>query len=736
MRLKKGLIFLLVIVLTLTFFGCSKKNKNPDKVIAPTPLVVGYDNLNDIYYNPFFFDDVSLDVVKMIHTPLVLFSRGGVKVGREEYTEEYKGSQYTYQAISDLDVSVNESNEAIYTISLKNDLVFSNGEAATIDDLIFSLYVLLDKTYNGKVLINQLDIKGLKNYQLNNPLFESTTDNEVKEELNNPSSESLDAIKAFIYQKLVLKLDEMKEEYLKGSLYQSIFEDPKDAFASLYRRDISYDSTDKTETEVLNDLAEQYEYNYQMLGSIVYKNPDYFDKEIKDVIRLVLARKKSTEAVESISGIKRLDDFSLSIETKTFKTQDIYKFRNIFVVPRKIFETKEYNYSLNNFGVEKENLSIIKTKTVNYGMGPYRFIKEENQTIFFEANPNYYLGEASLKYVQFRKIAKSEIKISLDNSTIDMIASPLLASDIITFREKTNVALKKDFFEGYGYLGINQEKIINENVRYAFMMLFASYRFKAINNTLSLQAELLNDFYDSRSIALNDSNNYVYNFLDELELYNVNTLDTNKEEAALNAFIEILTSEGFTYDDAEKKFTHAGEENSLNYKLYISTSATPPLNRLVAEVKAVLETKGILVELVYSKTEAEYIKDIKDDKADFFIEYISDVNSLDINNRYNSNAIGFEADQLNYFKINDEEIDQLLSSLDLELDSIERDVIFLTLKEKLITASIELPVYQKINYVAVNKSRLTYDESLFENTFYYNWLDNINLLNNTTGEKN
>ena len=526
----------------------------------------------------------------------------------------------------------------------------------------------------------------------------------------------------------------MKDEYLRGSLYQSVYENPKDAFASLYRRDISYDSTDKTETEVLNDLAEQYEHNYKMLGHIFYGSQNYFYKEIKDVIRLVLARKNSTETVENISGISRVDDLTLTIDVKQFNSLDIYKFRNIFLVPRKAFEVTEYNYSLNNFGVEKENLDAIREKGVNYGLGAYKFVKEENQTIFFEASPNYYLGEAKLEFVQFRKLAKAEIKNALESSMIDMISSPLLASEITVFKDKESISLKKNFFEGYGYLGLNQEKITSKNVRYAFLMLFASYRFKAIVNTLSDQAELLNNFYDSRTIAFNNPNGYIYNFKDSIELYNANTLNINKQNIALESFIEILINEGFVYDTDIKKFTLASEGNSLNYKLYISTSATPLLSRLAAEVKAVLETKGILVELVYSKTEAEYIRDIKDNKADFFIEFISNVNTININNKYHSTSIGTEANQSNYFKINTLEIDQLLDSLVLELESNEIKEIFLTLKEELINASTELPVYQKVNYLAINKSRLIYDDSLFENTIYYNWLDNINLLNNQEEE--
>lgn len=735
MKLNKNLIIILITLCVLVLSGCGKKDDNPDKIITPTPLVIGYDNLSS-NYNPFFFDKRSLDVVKMVHTPVVLFSRSGKLVGSSVLEEEYNGNNYTYQSIADLSISLNQSNGAVYTITLKEGIVYSNGDAAVIDDLIFSLYVLLDKTYDGEVLLNELDIVGLKNYQLNNPLFESITDGEVEAELNNLSSASIADIRDFIYEKLYFKMEEMKAEFAEGSLYQSIFEYPKDAFAALYRRDVAYDSSSKTEAEVISDLALQYDYDYQMLGYILYKNPNYFNEEVMDVVRLALAKASSSEVVNNISGIVRINDLSLSIETASFKAQDIYKFMNLFLVPRNAFKVLGYDYQANSFGVERENLDQIKEKTVFYGLGAYKFVKEENNIIYFEANKDYYLGEALLKYVQFRKIITSELKTSLENGTIDMISSPLLASTIIDLKANEDIALKKSFYEGYGYLGINKDNITDDDVRYAFLMLFASYRFKALTNTLGHQAEMLNSFYDCKSIALNNPNEYIYNSKDEVEIYNEDTLMPDKQTSALNAFVEILTTNGYSYNTSLGKFTAASENNKLTYKLYISPYATTSLNRLATEVKAVLDTKGITLELVYSKTEAEFVMDVKDDKADFFIQFISDIKTINVEERYHSAAIGTDANQFNYFKLNNNDIDILIEELMVELDDLERSLIYQSLQDLLLIEAIELPVFQKINYIAINKTRIVYLDSLFENTVYFSWLDNINLFNNLIEEIN
>lgn len=71
--------------------------------------------------------------------------------GIEGETREYNSTDYTYHGPADCVVTENADGTVTYDIKLREDLKFSDGEPVTIDDVIFSMYVFLDPTYDGSV---------------------------------------------------------------------------------------------------------------------------------------------------------------------------------------------------------------------------------------------------------------------------------------------------------------------------------------------------------------------------------------------------------------------------------------------------------------------------------------------------------------------------------------------------------------------------------------------------------
>ena len=85
--------------------------------------------------------------------------------GIEGETREYNGTDYTYYGTSDCVVTENDDGTVTYDIKLRDDLKFSDGEPVTIDDVIFSMYVFLDPTYDGSVTMYSTPIVGLEEYR-------------------------------------------------------------------------------------------------------------------------------------------------------------------------------------------------------------------------------------------------------------------------------------------------------------------------------------------------------------------------------------------------------------------------------------------------------------------------------------------------------------------------------------------------------------------------------------------
>ena len=132
-----------------------------------TPLVVGYSPFNS-KFSPFFSETAyDQDVQALTQLPLLTSDRMGAIVykGIEGETIPYNGTDYTYYGPADLEVTENADGTVFYDFTLRDDLVFSDGEPVTIDDVIFSMYVLCDPTYDGSATLFSQPIEGMEEYR-------------------------------------------------------------------------------------------------------------------------------------------------------------------------------------------------------------------------------------------------------------------------------------------------------------------------------------------------------------------------------------------------------------------------------------------------------------------------------------------------------------------------------------------------------------------------------------------
>ena len=130
-------------------------------------LVVGYDYFSS-KFSPFFGKTIyDVDVGDMTTQYLMGLDREGNPVlnGIEGETRSYNGTDYTYYGISDIEVVQNEDGTVDYNITMRDDIKFSDGTTADIDDVIFGMYVLCDPTYDGSSTLYALPIEGMTEYR-------------------------------------------------------------------------------------------------------------------------------------------------------------------------------------------------------------------------------------------------------------------------------------------------------------------------------------------------------------------------------------------------------------------------------------------------------------------------------------------------------------------------------------------------------------------------------------------
>ena len=131
--------------------GCSKSG---DK-----PLVIMTQELNGLF-NP-FYSTTGTDMDVVGQTQISMFSTdndGNIACGDNEAVVV---KDYMYQHVAD----GTTDGKTVYTFVIKPDIVFSDGEPLTMNDVMFNLYVYLDPAYTGSTTMYSTDIVGLQDYR-------------------------------------------------------------------------------------------------------------------------------------------------------------------------------------------------------------------------------------------------------------------------------------------------------------------------------------------------------------------------------------------------------------------------------------------------------------------------------------------------------------------------------------------------------------------------------------------
>ena len=147
--------------------GCGKQPEQADTASKNDTLVVGTLHF-DGKFSPFFYTNTyENDVLRLVHLNLLDTDREGSVVlrGIEGETRTYNGTAYTYKGIADCAVTENADGSVYYDITLREGVRFSDGTVLDIDDVIFSLYVPLDPSYDGTMTLYSLPILGLAEYR-------------------------------------------------------------------------------------------------------------------------------------------------------------------------------------------------------------------------------------------------------------------------------------------------------------------------------------------------------------------------------------------------------------------------------------------------------------------------------------------------------------------------------------------------------------------------------------------
>ena len=713
-------------------------------------LVVGYSNFSS-KFSPFFAESqYDRDAADMTGVYLLDIDRLGavVEKGKTGQKSEYNGTEYTYEGLADLTITENADGSVDYDFDLRDNVKFSDGEPLTADDVIFSMYVLSDPTYDGSSTFFAQPIKGMAEYRkgmdsLYNLIVAAGKDNTDFSKWDEGQQKALwetaDKASVAIAQEIV---DYCGENGLndagdvKASAANWGFEVADGAtvedFAAKMMEDYGNDIVSLIGTENAGSTVDAL-------------FPNYSDYQIGV---------KTEDSKDFIEGIQKTGDYGVKVTLTEKDATAIYQL-GVPVTPLHYYGDKaQYDYDAHKFGFPKGDLSSVRAKTTEpMGAGPYKFIKYENGAISYEANEHYYLGAPKVANMILREAPDQDKLNGVITGTID-ITDPTFSLDNAKAisAENSNGEVTGDKITtstvdnlGYGYLGIDAA-IVNvggdkgsdasKALRKAFATVFSRYRDVTVDSYYGETASVINYPISNTSWAApqKTDDDYAIAFskdVDGNDIYTSDMDDNAKDEAALKAALGFFEKAGYTVADG--KVTAAPEGAKMDYEVWIPADGTGdhPSFMMLNLSKEALAKIGITLNVKDLANSSDLWSGLETDKdvpmwcaawqatpdPDMYQIYYSGVES------------GKEAGGSNYmYSIADPELDKLIMDARTNTDQAYRKAVYKSCLDTIIDWAVEVPVYQRQNAVIFSTERVNIDTVVKDITSYYGWLREIQKL--------
>lgn len=780
-NVKKVMSLLLILAMCLSSFAaCSKKKdvkdekakdvttevtkgaekETAEKAGEETPLVVGYSPFSE-KFSPFFSDtDFDTDVVRMTAPELLTTDRAGgiIYHAIEGETVPYNGTDYTYKGIADFDVNIDEAtNKTTYDIKLRDDVKFSDGEALTADDVIFSYYVYCDTSYDGGATLSSMPIVGLKNYRANSTLADSITKEDVEKVLAKPS----EALNQSIIDTIIRPTLESEYEWA-GTLYgddgyaeyTKKYPEQKDLFAFFYSKDEKYDSTKVSDAkQVVEDIIAQYGADYKTLGTNYGGDEAYYAADVNTLAEAAIVEEKKAagegEEVPNIEGIKKISDTEVQVVTEGYDAAAIYQI-GYFVAPLHYYGDKAaYDYENNKFGFTRGDLSSVKEKTTKpLGAGPYKFIKYENKVVYFEANENYYKGQPKTKYVQFKETLEDDKVTGIEQGTIDVTdptGSKTAFEQIAGLNSNGEISGDKVVTNtvdnlGYGYIGMNSDTVnvggepdsdASKNLRKALATILSVYRDVTIDTYYGEAASVINYPISNTSWAAPQKSDSDYQIayskdVSGNDIYTTEMSQDEKYAAALKAALGYFEAAGYTVKDG--KLTAAPKGAKMEYQVMIPADGVGnhPSFAILTDASAALKTIGFTL-TVNDLADSNVLWDSLDAGTQelWAAAWQATIDPDMYQVYHSSNIVGQGGTDSNHYHITDSDLDELMVDARQSADIAYRKSAYKQCLDIILDWAVEIPVYQRQNCILSSVERVNMDTFTPDITTFYPYIKEV-----------
>ena len=765
--MKRALALILSLVMCVGLFTACGEQKNPDgngDESKDTPLVVGYSAFNQ-KFSPFFSEtEYDQDVWVMTSLGLLNSDRQGqiIMKGIEGETHNYNGTDYTYYGPADCEIVQKDDGTVDYNFKMREDLVFSDGEKVTIDDVIFSMYVLCDPTYDGNSTLYAAPIQGMAAYRagmttLAKALAAAGRDNADftywTEEQQTKFWDNFD-------KGLVPFAEGIVAACVEGGMNTE--GDIAGAAANWGFEGLAEDATIQ---DFAMAIGNQYGWVFSAMEKEVGNSDALSTMMDADVYNdYPTTGVKTGESADSITGIKKTGDYSMTVTLDKVDATAIYQL-GVTIAPLHYYgDPAQFDAENNKFGFPKGDLSSVRAKTTEpMGAGPYKFLKYEDGVVYFEANENYFLGAPKTKYLNFQQCMSDDDKLNgVITGTID-ITDPTFSNDTVDAITKANNGSGVDGDKvttdtvdnlGYGYLGMSAACVnvggepgsdASKNLRKAFATVFSVYRDVAIESYYGERASVINYPISNTSWAAPQptDDGYKVAFSVDVNGNDIYTSGMSADEryaAALQAALGYFEAAGYTVTDG--KLTAAPAGAKLEYELQIPAdgSGDHPAFMMVSEAKKALETIGMNLIITDLSDSSGLWTGIDAHQVDMWCAawsatvdpdmyqiYYSDVANCkgDLSTGKNPYGGAAQGGSNKMYCIADPELDNLIMTARESLNQSYRKTMYKACLDIVVDWAVEVPVYQRQNAIIFSTERVNMSTVTPDITTFYKWYSEI-----------
>ncbi len=695
-------------------------------------------------FSPFFAaSSADQHVIDLTNIALLGADRKGEMIlkGIEGETREYNGTDYTYYGPADCEVTENADGTVTYAVNMRDDLVFSDGTPITIDDVIFTMYVYLDPTYDGSVTLYSMPIAGLDDYRssmttlskLIGEAGEDNTDNSLfTAEQQKAFWDAVNDGGAAFAQEIV--------DYCVSAGYAADSNDVATAAAAWGYDGLAADATAK---DFFLAIAENYDWSFSGMEA------ETAGSALSDLIPADVYAYSTTGVatgadVDTVSGIVKTGDYSMTITTTELSNSMIYQLQMPIASLDYYGDRSLYDYDNHSYGFKKGDLSKVRSVTSSpMGAGAYTFNKYSDGVIYLDANPSYYEGEPAAKHVNMKETQEADKITGVQAGTID-ISDPSYsleaANQIATINggnadlDGSVITTRLMDFRGYGYIALsaNNVKVGNDpaseeskNLRKAIMTVIAAYRDEGINSYYGDTATIINYPISNTSWAAPSVTDEGYKIaystdVDGNEIYTSDMSGDTKYAAALQAALGYFEAAGYTVENGQLTAAPAGAKMEYTVNIGASGNGDHPSFQVLTNAAAALKTIGFTLTVNDLANASDLYSSYQSGVAEGWVAAWQSTNDPDMYQLYDSKG------STNYYQINDSDLDELIEAARQTTDQDSRKAMYKEAMEIILDWGVELPVYQRSEATIFSSERIDTATIPTDMTPYWTYQPEIN----------